>query len=118
MTPTIVEDKLSKAILGTPGGSRIISMVLLAILEHRKGLKPDSWVSVPRYHHQFLPNIVQLEKGAFNSKLKRQLSKKGHKLKELNRSYGNMQAILLEKKSGKIWVASDPRGEGSAILLE
>ena len=118
MTPTIVEDKLSKAILGTPGGSRIISMVLLAILEYRKGLKPDSWVSVPRYHHQFLPNIVQLEKGAFNSKLKRQLSKKGHKLKELNRSYGNMQAILLEKKSGKIWVASDPRGEGSAILLE
>ena len=118
MTPTIVEDKLSKAILGTPGGSRIISMVLLAILEYRKGLKPDSWVSVPRYHHQFLPNIVQLEKGAFNSKLKRQLLKKGHKLKELNRSYGNMQAILLEKKSGKIWVASDPRGEGSAILLE
>ena len=37
----------------TPGGSRIISMVLLAILEYRKGLKPDSWVSVPRYH-QFL----------------------------------------------------------------
>ena len=76
-------------------------MVLLAILEYRKGLKPDSWVSVPRYHHQFLPNIVQLEKGAFNSKLKRQLSKKGHKLKELNRSYGNMQAILLEKKVEK-----------------
>ena len=46
MTPTMVEDKLSKAILGTPGGSRIISMVLLAILEYRKGLKPDSWVSI------------------------------------------------------------------------
>lgn len=118
MTPTIVEDKLSKAILGTPGGSRIISMVLLSILEYRQGFKPHSWVSVPRYHHQFLPNIVQFEKGAFNSKLREQLSKKGHQLKELDRSYGNMQAILLEKKSGKVWVASDPRGEGSAILLE
>ncbi len=118
MTPTIVEDKLSKAILGTPGGSRIISMVLLSILEYREGLKPDSWVSVPRYHHQFLPNIIQFEKGAFSPQLTKQLLEKGHKLKELNRSYGNMQAILLEKESGKIWVSSDPRGEGSARMLE
>ncbi len=93
-------------------------MVLLSILEYREGLKPDSWVSVPRYHHQFLPNIIQFEKGAFSPQLTKQLLEKGHKLKELNRSYGNMQAILLEKESGKIWVSSDPRGEGSARMLE
>lgn len=118
MTPTIVDSKLSKAVLGTPGGSRIISMVLLSILEYRDGFKPDTWVSIPRYHHQFLPNKIQFEKGAFSFELKKQLIKKGHELKELNRLYGNMQAILLDKNSGKVWVASDPRGEGSALLLK
>ena len=118
MTPTILDSDLSKAVLGTPGGSRIISMVLLSTLEYRDGFKPDSWVSIPRYHHQFLPNKIQFEKGAFSFELKKQLTKKGHQLKELSRLYGNMQAILLEKNSGKVWVASDPRGEGSAILLE
>ena len=118
MTPTILDGEKSKAVLGTPGGSRIISMVLISTLDYRKGFKPDSWVSVPRYHHQFLPNKIQFEKGAFSSELKKKLVKKGHELKELNRLYGNMQAILLEKKSGKIWVASDPRGEGSAMTIK
>ena len=77
-------------------------MVLLSTLEYRDGFKPDSWVSIPRYHHQFLPNKIQFEKGAFPSELRRQLIKKGHDLKELNRLYGNMQAILLKKNSGRM----------------
>ena len=53
MTPTILDSVTNTAVLGTPGGSRIISMVLLSILEYINGETPDAWVSTPRYHHQF-----------------------------------------------------------------
>jgi gamma-glutamyltransferase 1 (EC:2.3.2.2). Threonine peptidase. MEROPS family T03 len=47
MTPTFLDDGNHVAVLGTPGGSRIISMVLLAALDFAKGNEPDSWVQVP-----------------------------------------------------------------------
>ena len=118
MTPTILDSVTNTAVLGTPGGSRIISMVLLSILEYINGKTPDAWVSVPRYHHQFIPNKIQFEKGAFSAELRKALIKKGHELKEINRLYGNMQALLLEKEDGKVTVASDPRGEGASLVLE
>ena len=59
MTPIFIESKDRIAILGTPGGSRIISMVLLAVLDFVKGELPDSWVSLPRFHHQYIPDLVQ-----------------------------------------------------------
>lgn len=118
MTPTILESKKKKAVLGTPGGSRIISMVLLSTLEFIKGNEPKIWVSTPRYHHQFLPNKIQFEEGAFAPGLKKRLVAKGHKLQELNRLYGNMQSILLDKNNGEVTTASDPRGEGSSIVID
>ena len=64
MSPTFVESDKGIAILGTPGGSRIISMVLLAILEMDKTTEPKDWVNLPRYHHQYLPDVIQYETGA------------------------------------------------------
>jgi gamma-glutamyltranspeptidase/glutathione hydrolase len=58
MSPTFVESDAGVAILGTPGGSRIISMVLLAILDLANGQGPQSWVSLPRFHHQYLPDLI------------------------------------------------------------
>jgi len=55
MTPTFLETKDRIAVLGTPGGSRIISMVLLGVLDFADDNLPQSWVSLPRYHHQYLP---------------------------------------------------------------
>lgn len=113
MTPTFVETKDKVAILGTPGGSRIITMVLLAILDFAKGHSPSSWVALPRYHHQYLPDEIQFEKGGMNQKEQTQLKAMGYTLKELTRRYGDMQAILWDKSQNQVIPASDPRGEGS-----
>ncbi len=114
MSPTFLENEHGIAILGTPGGSRIISMVLLATLDFAAGNGPRSWVGVKRLHHQFLPDVVQHEPGAFDTHQTAALEKLGHTLKQLDSPYGNMQAILWDRKLGKVLAASDPRGGGKA----
>ena len=118
MTPTFIESEDRFGILGTPGGSRIISMVLLAILDFVKGELPESWVSLPRFHHQYIPDLVQYEMGGLSDKEKKKLAMKGHKLKEIKRKYGNMQAIMIWKNRNTSFAASDPRGEGAAISID
>ena len=118
MSPTFLESKDRVAILGTPGGSRIISMVLLATLDFAEGKLPTSWVSLPRYHHQYLPDVVQFEQNGLSFKEQRSLRELGHKLSEKNRRYGNMQAILWDKKANRVYAASDPRGEGEAKVFK
>jgi gamma-glutamyltranspeptidase/glutathione hydrolase len=114
MTPTFVEDAQRIGILGTPGGSRIITMVLLGILEMAEGNDPQAWVSRPRFHHQYLPDVIQMESNAISEQQVKQLSEMGHSFKPLSNPYGNMQAILWNKATGKIEAASDPRGLGMA----
>jgi gamma-glutamyltranspeptidase/glutathione hydrolase len=114
MSPTFVESAEGVAILGTPGGSRIITMVLLGILDLADGQRPVSWVGLPRFHHQYLPDAVQYEPGAFDAALIKALEKRGHKMKPLDSSYGNMQAIYWDRKAGRVYAASDPRGVGEA----
>jgi gamma-glutamyltranspeptidase/glutathione hydrolase len=114
MSPTFVEDRKRVAILGTPGGSRIITTVLLGILDIADGKEPQSWVSRPRFHHQYLPDEIEYEEGALSETLQIELSAMGHTLTPADRPYGNMQAILWDKRSGKVLAASDPRGIGMA----
>ena len=116
MTPTFLESDDGVAILGTPGGSRIITMVLLGALEFAAGKEPQAWVERPRFHHQFLPDAIQFEPGALNPETQTRLTEMGHKLKPLPRPYGNMQAVLWNKQSGEVSAASDPRGGGRASL--
>ncbi|MDX8378641.1 MAG: gamma-glutamyltransferase, partial [Gallionella sp.] len=119
MSPTFVIDKDRIFIVGTPGGSRIISMVLLASTAFiNNNLMPAEWVNKPRFHHQFLPDIVQYEAGAFTPDMITELKKRGHHLKEMNRSYGNMQAILWNQGSNTLTGISDHRGEGNAIKIQ
>ncbi|MCK0536999.1 gamma-glutamyltransferase [Alcanivorax quisquiliarum] len=117
MTPTFVEWDNNVAILGTPGGSRIISMVLLGIQEALAGKPPQDWVSRPRYHHQYLPDIVEAEPAFIGSPEAGLLTARGHELKSTGRAYGDMHAILWEGEKGEVSAASDPRGEGSARVL-
>ncbi|MCG8378311.1 MAG: gamma-glutamyltransferase [Proteobacteria bacterium] len=117
MTPTFVETNDRIGVLGTPGGSRIISMVLLAVLDFADGGAPDSWVNIPRYHHQYLPDQVQYELGGLTIFEQEQLIRKGHDLSEKNRRYGNMQAIMVWKAKDLKFAASDPRGEGIAEVI-
>ena len=116
MTPTFVEDERGWLVFGTPGGSRIISMVLLGILDYVDGGRPDieHLVSAPRYHHQFLPDGIEYEPGAFPPTWVEALRAKGHTLREGRRSWGNMQAVYVDRASGEARSYSDPRGKGGA----
>jgi len=116
MSPTFIENDERLMITGTPGGSRIISMVLLSLLDFVDGDSADEIVAAPRYHHQFLPDYIQLEKGAFSEAEIHALQQRGHKIKQLNRRYGDMQTLIVNKQSGQLEAASDPRGEGLAEI--
>ncbi|NOQ17212.1 MAG: gamma-glutamyltransferase [Methyloprofundus sp.] len=115
MSPSFVEQKGRVGVLGTPGGSRIPSMVLLAILDFAKGNNPSSQVSVKRFHHQYKPDIVLYEKGGLDKAEILALEKLGQRLKQ-HYNYGNMQAVQLDKSTGVLSAASDPRGEGFASV--
>ncbi|HEY9198407.1 MAG TPA: gamma-glutamyltransferase [Gammaproteobacteria bacterium] len=114
MTPTFLETDDRVAILGTPGGSRIISMVLLGALEFAAGKTPQEWVSRPRFHHQYLPDVIQFESAAIDALVQEDLRDMGHALGEQAQPYGNMQAVHWNKRDGHVDAASDPRGVGSA----
>ena len=117
MSPTFVEDARGTLILGAPGGSRIISMVLLAILNYQTQSPVDvqALVSAPRYHHQYLPDRLEVEPESFPSAVLDELQLIGHVLRVSDHKWGNMQAVWIERTSGKAYAASDPRGMGSGM---
>jgi gamma-glutamyltranspeptidase/glutathione hydrolase len=116
MAPSFVETPKGLMIIGTPGGSYIISMVLLGTLDYLDGLPAADIVKDPRYHHQYLPDVVEYENGAFTDGEISQLLAEGHHLKEGTRRWGNMQVITWDYASGKVEAASDPRGEGVGLV--
>ena len=116
MSPTFVEGPDRVAILGTPGGSRIITMVLLGLLDAVAGRPVDEWVARGRFHHQYLPDRIEIEPGALPDEVVQALRLKGHRIRQLEESYGNMQAIAWDQRSGEVTAASDPRGIGSSVV--
>lgn len=117
MTPSFVEMPERVAVIGTPGGSRIITMVLIGILEFYADKSADEIVNAGRFHHQYLPDEISFEPGVFDESIEAALQKLGHKTRELNSDYGNMQVIVLDKKTGEVQAASDTRGIGSSQVL-
>jgi gamma-glutamyltranspeptidase/glutathione hydrolase len=116
MAPSFVETPKGVMIIGTPGGSYIISMVLLGTLDYLDGMNAADVVKDPRYHHQYLPDVVDYEKGALSSGELAQLQAMGHSLKEGSRRWGNMEVITWDYATGKVEAASDPRGEGEGLV--
>ncbi|MCF6288536.1 MAG: gamma-glutamyltransferase [Proteobacteria bacterium] len=110
MTPTFVIGDDDVAVIGTPGGSRIITMVLLGILDYYAGNDVNSWVALPRYHHQYVPDVLYYETGAIDADSVAKLIARGHTLKELKHKWGNMNVAYWNKKTGKSQAATDPRG--------
>ncbi|WP_375241073.1 gamma-glutamyltransferase [Polaribacter sp.] len=116
MTPTIVEEngKL-KMVVGTPGGSTIITSVLQNILnvtEYKMGMQES--VDQPRFHHQWLPDVVRMEPNGFNEETKTQLETLGYKILERNSLIiGRVDAILV-LPNGKLEAGADKRGDDAA----
>ena len=116
MTPTFVETSKGLMIVGSPGGSYIISMVLLGTLNYLDGMNAAEIVKYPHYHHQYLPDEVDYEQGALTDTEITALQGKGHTLKASGRRWGNMQVITWDFATGKVQAASDPRGEGEGLV--
>jgi len=116
MSPTFIESEDKLAVIGTPGGSRIITMVLHGILATIEGMNAAQVVNLPRYHHQYLPDVIQYEPYTFSDKTLTTLEQLGHKLKPLKNTFGNMHVVIWDKKENKVTAASDKRGEGLAIV--
>jgi gamma-glutamyltranspeptidase/glutathione hydrolase len=116
MTPTFVETSKGLMIEGSPGGSYIISMVLLGTLNYLDGMNASDIVKYPRYHHQYLPDVVDYEPDALTDAEIKELQAMGHVLKVSGRQWGNMQVITWDFATGKVEAASDPRGEGAGLV--
>ncbi|WP_454782714.1 gamma-glutamyltransferase [Legionella sp. WA2022007384] len=117
MTPTFLELPGRVAILGTPGGSRIPTMVLIASLVFHDAYGAISMVSAMRFHHQYLPDVIQIEPDALPPSIQEGLKAMGYNLMQLGRNYGDMQAITWDKKSNILTAASDPRAIGLAASI-
>ena len=116
MTPTIIfKDKKPYLVLGSPGGSRIITTVLqvaLNVLEYKKNIKQA--VISPRFHHQWLPDVLLMEEG-FSSDTISLLREKGHTVRS-SRTMGSVQAIISE--GDYFYGAADPRRpEAGAVAV-
>jgi gamma-glutamyltranspeptidase/glutathione hydrolase len=116
MTPTFVETPKGLMIIGSPGGSTIITNVLFGILGWLDGMDAASIVAQPRIHHQYLPDSITLEPGALKAEERAALERRGHHLVQGNSPWGNTQVITWDYGTGRIETASDPRGFGAGLV--
>jgi gamma-glutamyltranspeptidase/glutathione hydrolase len=112
MTPTILTSARGVALLGTPGGSRIITMVLLASLSWIEGGDAQAMVAVPRFHHQYYPDVIEYEAAALDDAAIAGLAALGHSLRPVGRDYGDMHVVTWDFATGAVGAAGDPRGIG------
>jgi gamma-glutamyltranspeptidase/glutathione hydrolase len=117
MSPTFMIGEDKRAVIGTPGGSRIITMVLLGILDFMQGNEPESWVSLPRFHHQYVPDKISAEPEAFSEEQVEGLKAMGHEVEVRDRTWGNMHGAMWNLQTGEVTAGSDPRWpSGRAIV--
>lgn len=118
MTPTIVlDDDRPYILLGSPGGSRIITTVaqiIMNIIDY--GMDAAEAVDSPRFHHQWIPEEIEYEKGAFSTELLEDLEGRGHRCYERTKSIGDSQVILCT--DSLCCGVPDPRGGGAAATEE
>jgi len=128
MTPTFMQSGERVVALGTPGGSRIITMVLLGILGYDAGLDAQAVAALPRYHHQWMPDVIGAETGAFSPQVAQALRALGHTLRlpgdeaEGGRGsshvWGNLQTVEWNLRDNTLHGGSDPRNPVGKAAVE
>ena len=119
MTPTIVlKNNKPYIIIGSPGGSTIITVVLQVILNCIDfNMNISKAITVPRIHNQWYPDVVYSEKFALNNDTIKNLVKMGYHLANISRKFrilGLAEGIMIDNMNHIIYGAADPRGSGSA----
>jgi gamma-glutamyltranspeptidase / glutathione hydrolase len=116
MTPTIVtKDGKTVLVVGSPGGGRIITTVLqvvLNVLEFKMDVQEA--VDAPRFHHQWLPDVVMIERQGFPSDVVAALTGMGHTTNVVP-DMGDVHAIQIDPSNGTRLGASDPRADGVTL---
>ena len=108
MSPSIVIGADRTAVIGSPGGSTIITQVLEGILNFIDGESAQQIVAHKRFHHQYMPDVVDVETGTFDAGTTDELTKMGYSLKQ-RESWGFMNVVTWDRKTNKLDAASDPR---------
>jgi gamma-glutamyltranspeptidase/glutathione hydrolase len=108
MSPSIVIGPDRTAVIGSPGGSTIITQVLEGILHFIDGESALQIAAHKRFHHQYMPDVVDVEEGTFDPATSDALTKMGYTLKQ-RESWGFMNVVTWDRKTNKLDAASDPR---------
>jgi len=110
MTPTIIlKNEKIFMVLGSPGGPRIITSTLetlLNVINYKMTIQHA--VDEPRFHHQWLPDTIDYEPGTFSADTIKKLAKMGYNVKP-QKTWGAVEAILLNPEDGQLYGANDPR---------
>jgi gamma-glutamyltranspeptidase / glutathione hydrolase len=116
MTPTLlVKDGRTRLVLGSPGGSRIITTVLQVVLNVVDfKMTVQEAVDAPRFHHQWLPDAIRLERQGFPADVVTALEAMGHAL-TTSEDMGDVHAIMIDPATGLRLGASDPRLDGRTV---
>ena len=118
MTPTIIASPGKVAALGAPGGSRIITEVLLGILAYDDGLSAQQVAALPRIHHQWMPDVILAEPGALDDATVKSLQAMGHTVNAGEGTWGNLQTVAWDRITNTLSGGTDPRNPvGSAEVL-
>jgi gamma-glutamyltranspeptidase / glutathione hydrolase len=116
MTPTMVlKDGRLYLVLGSPGGPRIITTVaniIMGVVDH--GMNIQEAVNAPRFHHQWLPDSIRMEKVGFSPDTLKLLSDRGHKL-DFTGYWSDGECIAIDLKTGERLGGSDARNNGKAV---
>src|SRR5690606_34293582 len=128
MTPSFMSNADKVAVIGTPGGTRIITMVLLGMLGYADGLDAAQVAALPRYHHQWMPDAIGVERNALPPAVVAELRAMGHVVvvpgednqgRRSSDSWGNMNTVLWNRRDNTLDGSSDPRNPvgKSQVLL-
>ena len=108
MSPSIVIGPDRTAVIGSPGGSTIITQVLEGILAFIDGGDAHDVAAHKRFHHQYMPDVVMVEPGTFDASTSDALTKMGYTLKQ-REPWGFMNVVIWDRRTNKVNAASDPR---------
>jgi gamma-glutamyltranspeptidase/glutathione hydrolase len=119
MTPTFLSSKDKVAVVGAPGGSRIITEVLIAILGYvDDGLGPQAVAALPRYHHQWMPDVISAERGALAPDVVQALQAMGHTVNAAESTWGNVQTVQWDRAANTLSGGTDPRNPVGTAAVE